>query len=306
MSTTNIVEEKVIHELLKVINLDIATEDDEILIEALDRTLKEDVERLNLDLHGIVKKLKGEYFKKLREEFLDNLAKVRTERKQYIPEKQLMYLAATVFAESILKKPAPASLIFEILRCAGMEEEKNFPNRYYFLRELEKKGLIKSITLVNSTTTKEFYCPTEEGKKAIDGTKAFDILIKLQDKILQDSKVKKLIENYSREEPNIKVNLPKLLEVSQIISENEEGVKILMYGYRNVLLSWNEIERIDEIAKELGKFTQNALERAYGSQWKAYAYIVYAHHKGWIRLVERVGEAKNSPALFERVRNSYQ
>jgi len=299
MSTTNIVEEKVIHELLKVVNLDIAIEDDEILIEALGRTLKGDVERLNLDLHEIVKKLKREYFKRLREEFLDNLAKVRTERKQYIPEKQLMYLAATIFAESILKKPAPASLIFEILRCAGMEEERNFPNRYYFLRQLEEKGFVKKVTVVNSKA-EQLYCPTEEGVKIVNGTEAFNRLIQLKEKIIGDSRVKKLVELYSKEELEICEDLPKILATSKVISENEDRVKVLLYGNEVVNLTREEIKEINSVAKSLGRFAQSGLRKHpdVKKEKKAMAYIVYAYEKGWIRVAEK---GPRDSVIFERV-----
>ncbi len=291
MTTTDIarVEDSIVRELLEVVNLDIAIEDDEVLIDALNRTFKESAVKLNINPYKIVKELKRKYFEKFREEFLRNLKEVRTERLQYIPEKQLMYLAATVFAELILNKPAPASLIFEILRCIGMEEDKNFPNRYYFLRELEKRGLVKSITLTDSKRVEKLYCPTNEGKKAVDGTAAFDMLIELQDKILQDQRVKSLIENYSKEEPDINVDLPKLLKTSQIISENEKGVKVFVYSKTRTFLSWEELKKIDEIAKNFGKITQMDIRNACGSQWKAGAYTTYAYHKGWIKIAEKKG-----------------
>ena len=61
--------------------------------------------------------------------------------------KRRYYLASVVFAESILGKPVPTSLIFEILRCIGVENKNNANNKYYFLKELEKSGFIKKISV---------------------------------------------------------------------------------------------------------------------------------------------------------------
>ncbi len=294
------VQDTLVHELCEVFDLDIASEDDDILIEALKRTLGDEVDRLKLDLNELVRKLREEYYNSLKRRFKENLAEVRAELRGAITDKQLMYLAATVFAESILHKPVPASLVFEILRCIGMEDRKNYPNRYYFLRQLEEKGLVKSITVVNSRAER-LYCSEEEGKKIVDGSKEFEKLIELKERILSDTKVRRLIRTYSSEEPIMDVGLPKILESSQVVTEKEDCVKVLLYGREMVNLSKDEINEIGRIASEYGRFTQSDLRKTYRFEKKAMAYIVYAYEKGWIRIAEK---GIRDSVIFERVKSS--
>ncbi|WP_290596960.1 MULTISPECIES: hypothetical protein [unclassified Archaeoglobus] len=289
------IQETLVHELCGVFDLDIASEDDDILIEALKRTLGDEVERLKLDLNELVRKLKKEYYNSLKKRFRESLAEVRAELRGSITKKQFMYLAATVFAESILNKPVPASLVFEILRCIGMEDRKNYPNRYYFLRQLEEKGLVKSITVVNSRADR-LYCSEDEGKKIVDGSKEFEKLIELKERILNDAKIKHLIRTYSSEEPKMDVGLPKLLETSQVISEKEDNVKVLLYGREIVNISQDEINEIGRIVRECGRFTQSDLRKAYRFEKKAMAYVVYAYAKGWIRMAEK---GRRNSLIFE-------
>ncbi len=279
----NRTEKVLIQELLKGFDLDLAVEDDEVLSEALRRTIGD-----GIDTNNLVKTLKDEFFRNLRRTFREKVQEVRIERNRNLTEKQLWYLSALVFAESLINKPVPASLVFEILRCIGMEERKNYPNRYYFLRQLEDKGLIKSLTVVNSRAD-YLFCSTEDGKKTVDGLKAFNTLIELKERILNDPEVKKLLEVYSKDE-HPSVELPKLLKASQIVSEND-GVKVLLYGREFVRLNRNEIEELKNLTRKLGKFNQQELRKEYSSEKKAMAYIVYAYEKGWIKIAERVKDS---------------
>jgi len=290
--------EKLLDGLLWVISWRTIKEDEYILLECLRETCKE----LGIDVEideQFISELKTRYFKRFCEILERKIKAKKEEILSTVPTKQLYYLAATVFAESILSRPTPASLIFEILRCAGMEEEKNFPNRYYFLRQLEEKGLIKKITVVNSKA-EQLYCSTEEGKKIVNGTDAFNKLIELRKTILNDTEVKKLIELYSKEDIKIKKELPKLLLTSQIISENDNVVRVSLYGREVINLSKEEIEKIDSIAKELGRFKQSDLRRLANSRTKAQAYLVYAYDKGWIDVIGKDIRGREDSFIFER------
>jgi len=282
-----------LQEFLKRMSLDKATKESFILAEALRRTFGD-----SIDADEFVEELKKSYFDQVFQEFERRIKEVESEYEQKLPEKQLYYLSATVFAESLLGKPAPASLIFEVLRCARMEEERNFPNRYYFLKQLEDKGLVKKVTVVNSKA-EHLYCPTEEGVSTVDGTEAFNQLVQLKEKIMGDDKVRKLVEQYSKEELEISEDLPKILATSQVISENEDRVKVLLYGREVVNLTMEEIKEIDSVAKSFGKFIQRELRKLPNlKEKKAMAYIVYAYEKGWIDIVEKGG--KRGSVMFER------
>ncbi len=290
----NAIEKTLMEEFLRRISLDIIAKEDWILSEAIRKRYGN-----KIDAEKFIMELKTRYFDKEYKEFEDTVREIE-ESTIDLSEKQLMYLAATVFAESILNKPVPASLIFEILRCAGMEEDKNFPNRYYFLRQLEEKGLIRKITVVNSKA-EQLYCPTEEGRNVINGTDAFDKLIELKEKILSDTKVKKLVEIYSKEEINVKKDLPKLLLTSQIINENDNVVRILLYGREIANLRREEIEKIDSIAKELGRFRQSDLRTKASSRTKVQAYLVYAYNRGLIDIVDKSpSRGRADSVIFER------
>jgi DNA-binding MarR family transcriptional regulator len=286
------VEEVLVRELLKEFDLDLATEDNEILTEALRSVVSDEI-----DAESVIKKIKEEYFANLRKAFREKVSELRAERAHGVTEKQLWYLAALVFAESLLDKPVSASLVFEILRCIGMEESKNYPNRYYFLKQLEEKGLVKSITVMNSKS-ELLYCSTEEGKRIVDGSEAFNTIIKLREQILNDPNVRRLIDKYSKDELEVNIEIPKILETSQIISESDSAIKILLYGREMVNLTADEILQIDSLARDFGKFTQTELRKAYNSEKKAMAYIVYAYEKGWIRIAEK---GSRDSIIFERV-----
>ena len=101
--------------------------------------------------------------------------------------------------------------------------------------------------IVNSKA-EQLYCSTEEGRNLVNGTDAFNKLIELKEKILNDNRVKKLIELYSKEEIKIKKDLPKLLLTSQVISENDNVIKVLLYGREVANLGRKEVEKIDSIA----------------------------------------------------------
>lgn len=280
--------EILINGLLTVVDWDTIKEEDYILLEALRKTCKEF--RVNLEIdEQFVKELKRKFYEKFNETLKE---KIRAKRDELldVPTKQLYYLAATAFANYILNRPAPASLIFEVLRCAGMEEERNFPNRYYFLEQLEMKSFVKKVKIVNSSKEEQLYCPTEKGWKAINGTEVFNKLIELKEKILSDGNVKKLMRKYSKDEIELKKEIPALLRSGKVISESENSVKVMLYNGKTFInLSKKEIEEIDSTAKSLGKFTQTELTKAVNADFKVRAYLIYAYEKGLVDVVERQG-----------------
>jgi len=280
----NRLETVLVRELLKDFDLDLATEDDEVLSEAIRRAIGD-----GIDADKIVKVLKEEFFNGLRILFREKVQEVRTEKKHNLTEKQAWYLAAVVFAESLINRPVPASLVFEILRCAGMEERRNYPNRYYFLRHLEEKGLVKSMNVVNSKS-EYLFCSTEKGREFVDGLKAFNTLIALRERILTSLEVKKLIDAYSGGEQSIE--LPKLLKESQILEGVDgDSVRVILYGREPVKLNSKEIEELSDLTKKLGKFNQKRLRKEYYSEKKAMAYIVYAYSMGWIRVDKKLKDS---------------
>ena len=291
--------ETLLNGLLSVIKWHIIKEDEYILLDCLREVCKEFEINVKVD-EQFIRDLKTRYFEELRKALEKKIKIKREESLSIVSIKQLYYLAATVFAESILNKPVPASLIFEILRCAGMEEEKNFPNRYYFLKQLEERGLVRKITVVNSKA-EQLYCSTEEGKKIVNGTEAFNKLIELKEKILNDNKVRKLIEIYSKEAPKIEHEKPAFLKNGRIIRENDNSISVLIYNDKVVNLTRDELEKIDSSAKSLGRFKHSELVEAVkngikNADFKARAYIVYAYAKGLIDIVE--GRSKG--CVYER------
>ena len=163
--------------------------------------------------------------------------------------------------------------------------------------------MVREIAVTSNSNSKAeyFYCPTEEGKKIIDGTEAFDRLIKLREKILNNERVKKLREIYSKEEPKIEQKIPDFIKGGKIIREDDNFVSVVMYGDRVVNLIRKELERIDSTAKELGRFKHSDLVKAIGNDirnvdFKIRAYIVYAYEKGLIDIVDSSGKV----CVYER------
>ena len=267
--------------LLMVIDWDTIKENDYILLESLRETCKEFGVKVEID-EQFVKELKRKFYEKFNETLKE---KIRAKRDELlaISTKQLYYLAATAFANYVLNRPAPASLIFEVLRCAGMDEKRNFPNRYYFLGQLEIKGLVRKVKIANSSKEEQLYCPTEKGWKAINGTEAFNKLIELKEKILSDENVKRLMRKYSKDEIELKKEIPALLRSGRVVSESENSVRVMLYNGKTFInLSKEEIEKIDSTAKSLGRFTQTELAKAVNADFKVRAYLIYAYEKGLV------------------------
>jgi DNA-binding PadR family transcriptional regulator len=193
-----------------------------------------------------------------------------------------------VFVEELLNKPVPAPLVFEVLRCVGVEENGNNPNKYYYLRQLKAKGLVEENTSAKSEA-EYFYSATELGKKVAKLHAFFKELVGLRDKILNDEKVKKLVEVYSQRELS-KSNVPNLIRRSKVVKEDEKGIKVKLYdGKSYINVTWAELEQMDSTAKELGTFSHlELMKKSNMSDFKARAYLVYAYERGLIDIVDRV------------------
>jgi DNA-binding MarR family transcriptional regulator len=299
----NKLEQTIADVLIEVINLrslaELLSKDCEILSESLRKILGDDI-----NAEEIVKELRAKFGTRLYHDILKLSSEIEAEYKYSLTEKQQYYLAAIVFAEEILKRPIPVSLVFRILEYIRVEHEGTFSNRYRPFNQLEKKGLIRRVTLVNSSI-RHLYRATEEGRKIASYLDAFNNILNRKNEILNSSKVKKLIEeiqsiSHLDESHMILISdgLPKIIENSMILYEDDDIVKILLYGRETAILSLNELKEVDEIATNLKRFTQTDLRSACGSTKKAMAYIVYAYEKGWIRIVDRGG--KGNAVIFER------
>jgi len=92
-----------------------------------------------------------------------------------------------------------------------------------------------------------------------------------------------------------------VLLTSQIISENDNVVRVLLYGREVANLSREEIEKIDSIAKELGRFRQSDLRTKANNRTKVQAYLVYAYNKGLIDIVDKSPiKGRADSFIFER------
>jgi len=75
----------------------------------------------------------------------------------------------------------------------------------------------------------------EIGWKAINGTKAFNKLIELKEKILSDEGVKKLVRKYSKDKIELKKEIPALLRSGKVVSENENSVRVMLYNVKTFI-----------------------------------------------------------------------
>ena len=135
-------EEILARELVKRLDVRIVAKSDLILVEALKRMCGN-----SINAEEVVRLLRKLYFDEFAKDYTKTVEEVEQELNESLTIKRTYYLASVVFAESILGKPAPTSLIFEILRCIGVENKNNANNKYYFLKELEKSGFIKKISV---------------------------------------------------------------------------------------------------------------------------------------------------------------
>lgn len=135
-------EEILARELVKRLDVRIVAKSDLILVEALKRMCGN-----SINAEEVVRLLRKLYFDEFAKDYTKTVEEVEQELNESLTIKRTYYLASVVFAESILGKPVPTSLIFEILRCIGVENKNNANNKYYFLKELEKSGFIKKISV---------------------------------------------------------------------------------------------------------------------------------------------------------------
>ena len=135
-------EEILARELVKRLDVRIVAKSDLILVEALKRMCGN-----SINAEEVVRLLRKLYFDEFAKDYTKTVEEVEQELNESLTIKRTYYLASVVFAESILGKPVPTSLIFEILRCIGVENKSNANNKYYFLKELEKSGFIKKISV---------------------------------------------------------------------------------------------------------------------------------------------------------------
>ena len=279
-------EEILARELVKRLDVRIVAKSDLILVEALKRMCGN-----SINAEEVVRLLRKLYFDEFAKDYTKTVEEVEQELNESLTIKRTYYLASVVFAESILGKPVPTSLIFEILRCIGVENKSNANNKYYFLKELEKSGFIKKISVNTGSRRIDLYYATEDGKRAVADLEAFNQLKKNEDRILKDERIKKIVSEYTKEDGE----MPEYLKMGKILHEDENSISVLLYENKSVCLDRYEFEKIDSLAKTLRVFTSTTLVKELendvkNADFKVRAYLVYSYEKGQVRVLGKIGK----------------